>query len=241
MTNSLDPVLRSEHLTRALPDKAHPKILIDNLSVSLGRGETVAVVGPSGAGKSSFLRLLNRLDEPTGGTVYLNGIDYTTLPPRDLRRQVGMVMQAPYLFPGTVAANLRFGPEQRGETLPEEVLHDLLERVHLPGYAERDVARLSGGEAQRVSLARTLANKPGVLLLDEPTSALDEASASSVETLVCEIIREQTLGCFFVTHNIAQARRVADRVMVLDGGKLARIGTVAEMLDREVADAQPLV
>jgi UDP-glucose/iron transport system ATP-binding protein len=130
------------------------------------------------AGKSSFLRLLNRLDEPTGGTVLLDGVDYHQIPPRELRRTVGLVTQRPFLFAGTVHQNVGFGPRQRGDTISDARTEELLARVGLSGYANRDVANLSGGEAQRVSLARALANSPRVQLLDEPTSALDDDAKS---------------------------------------------------------------
>jgi putative ABC transport system ATP-binding protein len=198
--------------------------------VQVRTGEVMAVVGPSGAGKSSFLRLLNRLDEPTGGTVRLNGQDYRELAPRELRRRVGMVMQVAYLFPGTVAANLRFGPQQVGEKFSSDQISALLERVGLPGYELRDVSNLSGGEAQRVSLARTLANTPEALLLDEPTSALDDVAARGIEELVLSIIRERRMTCVIVTHNTAQARRIADRTMILEAGKLVTIGPTKEVL-----------
>jgi putative ABC transport system ATP-binding protein len=149
-------MLATKHLSRAV----NGKFLVDDINVQVEAGEILAVVGPSGAGKSSFLRLLNRLDEPTGGTVLLDGQDYKNIPPRELRRRVGMVMQMAYLFPGTVAANIGFGPRQRGETLATEQIAALLERVGLSGYQYRDVNDLSGGEAQRVSVARTLANAP---------------------------------------------------------------------------------
>ena len=148
--------------------------IVNDVSLDVRHGELLGIVGASGSGKSSFLRLLNRLDEPTSGTVFLDGQDYRQLPPRELRRRVGMVTQRPFLFPGDVASNLRFGPLQRGETLPDGEVSALLERVGLPGFATRDVINLSGGEQQRVSLARALANRPRCLLLDEPTSALDE-------------------------------------------------------------------
>jgi putative ABC transport system ATP-binding protein len=141
-----------------------------------------------------------------------------------------MVMQAAYLFPGTVADNIAYGPLQRGQTLPAEQIATLLQRVDLPGYQERGVSNLSGGEAQRVSIARTLANDPEILLLDEPTSALDEDSARKVEDLVLDIIRERRMTCVIVTHNAAQARRVAHRAMILKAGKLAAIGPPAEVL-----------
>jgi putative ABC transport system ATP-binding protein len=195
------------------------------------RGEILAVVGPSGAGKSSFLRLLNRLDEPTGGTVFLGGEDYHEIAPRALRRRVGMVMQMAYLFPGTVAANVTFGPRQRNEPISAVQVYALLNRVGLSGYQDRNVSNLSGGEAQRVSLARTLANSPEVLLLDEPTSALDAVAARGIEELVLSIIHERQMTCVMITHDLSQARRIADRVMSMRAGRMAAIGTATEVLD----------
>jgi putative ABC transport system ATP-binding protein len=183
--------LETAHLSRSVVGK----ILTDDINVQVQVGEVVAVVGPSGSGKSSFLRLLNRLDEPTGGTVRLNGEDYRKLAPQELRRRVSMVMQTAYLFPGTVAANVAYGPRQRAQRLLAEQTDALLQRVGLSGYQERDASNLSGGEAQRVSIARTLANAPEILLLDEPTSALDEDSARGVEDLVLDIIRERRMTC----------------------------------------------
>jgi len=127
--------------------------LVEDVIFEVRTGEVLAIVGPSGSGKSSLLRLLNRLDEPTSGTVYVEGIDYRQIEPRELRRKLGLVNQRPYLFPGTVEDNLRFGPLQRGELLSQETIEQLLARVGLSGYASRNVANLSGGEAQRVSLA----------------------------------------------------------------------------------------
>jgi putative ABC transport system ATP-binding protein len=219
-------ILRAQHLSRIINDKH----LVDDVTVQVKRGTIVAIVGPSGAGKSSFLRLLNRLDEPTSGSVWLEGRDYRTLLPQELRRRVGMVMQSPHLFPGTVAENIRFGPRQRQEELPQETIERLLEQVGLAGYAERDVRNLSGGEAQRVSLARTLANSPEVLLLDEPTSALDEATQRGVEDLILSILREGGLTCLLITHNTEQAKRMATHVMVMEAGKLMRFGPVEEVL-----------
>ena len=217
--------------TRNLSRAVGAKRLVDDVSVEVAPGEVLAVVGPSGAGKSSFLRLLNRLDEPTGGTVLLDGRDYRRMTPRELRRRVGMVMQTAYLFPGSVAANIAFGPRQRGEMLATEQIDALLERVGLPGFAARDVSGLSGGEAQRVSLARTLANAPEALLLDEPTSALDETSARGIEELVLGIIRERAMTCVIVTHNRPQAERIAARAMLMESGRLIAVGSTREVLN----------
>lgn len=220
------PILRTEHLTRDVAGRR----IVDDISIVVPQGDVLAIVGPSGAGKSSFLRLLNRLDEPTGGSFYVDGRDYREIPPRVLRRRLGMVMQTPFLFPGTVADNIRFGPRQQGEALTDAAIDQLLEQVAVPGFAARNVATLSGGEAQRVAFARCLANSPEVLLLDEPTSALDDAAKHGIEALVREIVEARRLTCLIVTHDTAQAARLAERVMVIEKGKLSRIGSLQEVL-----------
>ena len=219
-------MLRAEDLGRSVPGK----VLVTGATFEVHKGETLAIVGPSGSGKSSLLRLLNRLDEPTSGTVYLDGVDYRQIAPRELRRRAGMVTQRPYLFPGTVADNLQFGPRQRGQELSPEVVEELLAGVGLAGYGSRDVANLSGGEAQRVSFARALANSPEALLLDEPTSALDDDAKRGVETLIQQIGREQGIACVLVTHEVGQAERLAERALILEAGRIVRSGPVEEVL-----------
>src|SRR6516162_4749320 len=132
-------VLRAENLGREVADKT----ILRDVSFHVNTADLLGIVGASGSGKSSLLRLLNRLDEPTSGTVYLDGQDYRHVPPRELRRRVGMVTQRAYLFPGDVASNLRFGPAQRGQTVPNEEVVRLLERVGLPGFSAREVSVLS--------------------------------------------------------------------------------------------------
>ncbi len=219
-------ILRTVDLSREIAGRR----IVDGISVEVSRGEILGIMGPSGSGKSSFLRMLNRLDEPTRGSVVLEGVDTQTMGPRELRRRVGMVLQSPFLFPGTVAENLAVGPRQQGEELSGEEIDRLLAQVRLGGYGERDAGRLSGGEAQRVSVARTLANRPDVLLLDEPTSALDAESKGDVERLIASIVRERNLGCLLVTHDPEQARRIAGRSMLLVAGKMERIGATEEVL-----------
>jgi len=221
-----DPILRTEHLGRIVKDK----VLVEDVTFEVQTGEVLAIVGPSGSGKSSLLRLLNRLDEPTSGTVYVEGTDYRQIPPRALRRKLGLVNQRPYLFPGTVAQNLQFGPLQHGESLSQDAIEQLLASVGLKGYASRDVANLSGGEAQRVSVARTLANSPLVLLLDEPTSALDETSKLEVESSIDNVVHNQGLTCVLVTHDTAQAARLAARALLLEAGRIVRVGPINEVL-----------
>jgi ABC-type sulfate/molybdate transport systems ATPase subunit len=219
-------MLETRHLSRSVGQR----LLVNDVNVQVSAGEILAVVGPSGAGKSSFLRLLNRLDEPTAGTVLLESTDYRSIAPQELRRRVGMVMQTAFLFPGTISANIAFGPLQRGEIMAPTQIATLLERVGLSGFAERGIGNLSGGEAQRVALARTLANAPQVLLLDEPTSALDEASVRGVEELVLGLVQERRMACVIVTHNREQAIRLANRTMIIEAGRLVAIGATREVL-----------
>ncbi len=222
-------ILRTERLTRVVEGHA----IVDGISIEVPQGDVLAIVGPSGSGKSSFLRLLDRLDEPTDGTVYLDGRDYRTIPPRELRRRVGMVLQTAFLFPGTVADNVRFGPARRGEAMAARDVETLLDHVGLSGFGTRAIENLSGGEAQRVALARALANDPTALLLDEPTSALDDESKRDVEALIVDVVRARRLTCVVVTHDHAQAARIARRVMVIQAGRLKRIGPLEEVLRAE--------
>jgi len=218
-------ILRAEHLGR----RVGQVWIVNDVSLAVERGELMGVVGASGSGKSSFLRLLNRLDEPTSGTVFLESQDYREIPPRVLRQRVGMVTQRPFLFPGDVASNLRFGPAQRGEPLSDAEIAEQLEHVGLPGFAARNIANLSGGEQQRVSLARALANQPEVLLLDEPTSALDEHAKTGIEELIRKLLEEHRFTFVLVTHDRDQARRLCDRVAVIETGRLTQVGTTAEV------------
>jgi putative ABC transport system ATP-binding protein len=218
-------ILDVQNLTRVVDGRP----LVNEVSFRVQAGEVFGITGPSGSGKSSLLRLLNRLDEPTAGTVFLDGTDYRNIPPRDLRRRIGMVTQRPYLFPGSVAQNVSLGPRQRGNELSSEAVEALLSRVGLTGYGTRNVANLSGGEAQRVSLARALANSPQVLLLDEPTSALDDEAKLGIESLIQQVVADVGLTCVVVTHDIAQSARLAARLMILEAGRAVRISSVQEM------------
>jgi putative ABC transport system ATP-binding protein len=222
-------MLACSQLGRTLPPPESRTLLAD-INFTLESGEVLAVIGPSGAGKSTLLRLLNRLDEPTSGTVLLNGTDARSMAPRELRRRIGMVMQRAYLFSGTVAENVAFGPQQQRQIMSSEEIERLLAQVGLSGYASRDALTLSGGEAQRVAITRALANQPEVLLLDEPTSALDEIARRDVERLLESLVRQRHLTCVWVTHSIEQARAMADKVLAIDSGRIAAYGSAAEVL-----------
>jgi putative ABC transport system ATP-binding protein len=223
------PLLQCMNLSREAPSRPS-HFLLQDASFDLKRGEVLAVVGPSGAGKSTLLRMLNRLDEPTDGTVRLEGRDTREIAPRELRRRIGMVMQRAYLFPGTVAGNLAFGPAQRGDQLAPDEIASMLASVGLAGYENRDALTLSGGEAQRVAILRALANNPEVLLLDEPTSALDAAARGGVEAALESLIRDRHLSCVWVTHSQQQALAVAAHVLALEAGRVKAWGVPAEVL-----------
>ncbi len=182
--------------------------VLRDIDLEIGEGAT-ALVGPSGAGKSTLLRLLNRLADPDRGTVRFAGEDVRGLDPLELRRRACLVSQLPAPLPGTVAENVRFGPELRGDDA------DVPRSLELAGlgrsYAEREAGRLSVGEQQRVMLARALALEPEVLLLDEPTSALDPRTEAGVEATLMRLVHEHGVSAVVVTHDRAQARRLARR------------------------------
>jgi len=220
------PVLTACRLTRAVGDRP----LVDAISLEVRRGEVLVVTGPSGSGKTSFLRLLNRLDEPTGGTVLLEGTDYRNIPPPELRRRVGMVMQTAFLFPAPWPTTSRYGPRQHGEELSDTFVDELLEKVDLQGFASRPAANLSGGEAQRVALARVIANSPAVFAAGRADIGPRRSRQGPGQTSYLQIVKSTRLTCIAVTHDLALAERMADRVMVLRAGRVERVGPKEEVL-----------
>ncbi len=183
------------------------------------------IVGPSGAGKSTLLRLCNRLEVPTAGCVRYRGDDIADLDPLALRRRVGMVSQRPTPFPGSVLDNLRVGRPGLG---PGDAVR-VLERVQLDGsFAERPATELSGGEAQRVCLARTLVTAPEVVLMDEPASSVDPVARRATEELARGLASGGT-PVLWVTHDLAQMRRLADHVIVVINGCIAHAAAIGEL------------
>lgn len=198
--------------------------VLDGVSVSLAQGRCTAVAGPSGSGKTTLLRLLDRLLEPSSGQVLFHGRPLPTYDVLEVRRKVGLVQQAPVLLGATVLVDLRVG---RPSLDPAEA-EALLARVGLDGLPlDRATESLSGGEAQRLCLARALAVGPEVLLLDEPTSALDAVAAQAVERVVRSLVADG-LTAVLVSHDLRQARRLADDVVVLQAGRLVEAGPAAE-------------
>jgi len=220
-------MLSAQQLRRLVDGEA----IVDTVDFEAEPGDVFVIFGPSGAGKSSLLRLLNRLDEPSSGTVRVRGQDYRDIPPQRLRKQVGMVPQQPTLIDGTVAENVSWGPRLRGEPVDRERVNDLLDRLGLSGFANREAGDLSGGEAQRVAIARTLYNEPDIVLLDEPASSLDADAARQVETLLSDVMRDLSITAILVTHDTERARRLGSRGIRMEDGRVARRGSIEDILD----------
>ena len=204
------------------------RVVFAGLRAHVADGAT-GIVGPSGAGKSTLLRLLNRLADPASGAVRYRGRDLHDLDVLALRRDVGLVPQLPALLEGTVADNVVYGARLAGRDA------DVATNLRLAGLDPRFGARradaLSVGEQQRVMLARTLALAPSVLLLDEPTSALDDATTAAIETTLGDLRDRLGLSFVLVTHDLDQATRLADRVLVLGPHEL-RERSMAATQDR---------
>ena len=220
--------IRVEDLSLELADRDGSVCrVLDGIDFEVGSGERFAVLGPSGAGKSTLLRMLNRLQEPTGGRIFLGEAEIGEIDVVELRRRCAMVLQQPVPLPGTVEDNLLVGPRLRGYDLGEarRRIPELLERVRLDRNLRcRPAAVLSVGQQQRVALARALMNDPEILLLDEPTAALDPGTAAAVLDLVVALNRELGLTTVVATHDFTGARRLAVRAAVIIGGRLAAMG-----------------
>jgi putative ABC transport system ATP-binding protein len=203
------------------------RTVLDGVSARLPNG-TCCIAGPSGSGKSTLLRLLNRLADPETGEIRYRGVDVRERDPLELRREVCLVPQLPALLDGSVEENIRFAARLAGR---EPDVPRLLGLAGLrPDYRERDSSQLSVGEQQRAMLARALALEPRVLLLDEPTSALDVDARDAVERTLAELRERIDVSLVLVTHDLAQARRMASWVVRLDAGRFVKQGPVRELL-----------
>ena len=207
---------------------------LNGVSTDIRRGEVLVVIGPSGSGKSTFLRCLNLLEVPTGGTVTFEGVDITD-PKVDInihRQKMGMVFQHFNLFPHmTVLKNMTLAPVRTGQMNKEKAAKkawELLRRVGLEDKADAYPAQLSGGQKQRIAIVRALCMEPEVMLFDEPTSALDPEMVGEVLDVMKELAKSgMTMVC--VTHEMGFAREVADRVIFMDGGVIVEEGTPEEI------------
>jgi ABC-type methionine transport system ATPase subunit len=209
--------------------------MLHDINLDLPAGEVIALVGPSGAGKTSLIRLLNRLDDPVGGTVAYRGSPIEAIRVRELRRRIAFVFQTPVMFAGTVADNLRLARDlasavagaQPGRTPePDEALR--LAGVDLE-LASRDAQALSGGERQRVSIARALMTGPEAILLDEPTSALDPDIADHLMVTIRTLADSMRLTVVMVTHRLDEARAVSTHTVFMEAGTVVETGSTKAM------------
>lgn len=221
------PLLSAEGLRRVIGGR----VVVDVGALRVEQGEVVALLGPNGAGKSTLLRMLLLLERPDAGSVRLGG---RAVAPGDVeaRRRLAATLQRPYLFTGTVLSNASFALRARGISA-RDAERRALSVLNAMGLAERagdEVAALSGGEAQRVAVARALVAEPDLLALDEPTAGFDVVVRRSFREHLDGLIRRHAGGCLLVTHDPAEAFMLADRVYVLEGGRVVQVGAPDELV-----------
>ncbi|WP_287583354.1 phosphate ABC transporter ATP-binding protein [Candidatus Borrarchaeum sp.] len=219
-----------------LSKKYVEKYAIKDISFELEQRKFFTLIGPSGAGKTTLLRLINLLEPPTSGEIEYNGWSLKTLHKKKMvnaRREMGFVFQRPVVFSTTVKANVAYGLNFRN--LPsdeiEERVHRALDMVGLHGFEERKALTLSGGEIQRVALARTLATEPKMLLLDEATADLDPANVALIESVLKKFNEEKKVTIIMATHNFFQAKRLGALVGFMMGGEMIEIGTADQIFN----------
>ena len=225
----------------ALTKRYADQVVVDAISLEVARGELLVLLGSSGSGKTTTLKMINRLVEPTHGSVHIDGRDTQTLAAHELRRGIGYCFQQVGLFPHlSVADNIGVTPSLLGwdDAQINARVDALLTLVELEpaNFRARAPAELSGGQQQRVGLARALAARPEVMLLDEPFGALDPLTRDRLQRSFQEIRRELDLTCVFVTHDMVEALLLGDRIAVLHEGRLEQVGTPAELIKHPASD-----
>lgn len=221
MTTTYLPALHFRHVSYTVNNQS----ILKNITGSFPEGKIITLVGPSGAGKTTLLKLCNGLISPTTGEIYLQDKTVSAYEPVQLRRNIGIVLQSTPMIKGTVFQNLALPLELQGKQLHKEAAYDILEDVGLEkDFLERETDRLSGGQRQKVSIARTLLNHSKILLLDEITSALDRTSLHEIEQLIIKINQKYGTTIIWITHNLEQAISIGDYTWVLIDGQLIETG-----------------
>lgn len=206
--------------------------VLKDINIKFKNGTSTALVGPTGSGKTVLLRLINLLEKPSSGTVYFEGINANASPKVSLkiRRQMGMVFQKPLAFKASVYDNVAFGLKIRGDKKDIKTrVKETLETIGLKGYENRNALKLSGGETQRLALARAMITDPKLLLLDEPTANLDPISTKKMEELILKINTESETTLIMTTHDLSQGQKLADRMVILNDGHILQSGAPDEV------------
>ena len=211
--------------------------VLKDITARIKKGTSTALVGPTGSGKTVLLRLIDLLEKPSSGTIYFEGTnvnesDNTRL---EIRRQIGMVFQKPLVFKTSVYENIAYGLKIRGkkENMNQRV-KELLELIGLSGYENRNALKLSGGETQRLALARAMITEPKLLLLDEPTANLDPLSKKKLEELILKINRESETTILMTTHDLLQGQRLANHMIILNNGQILQSGTADKVFRKPI-------
>lgn len=209
---------------------------IDNINFEIEDGELFVIVGPSGSGKTTTLKLINRLLRETEGQIFFDGADINSFDLRELRLNIGYVLQGIALFPNmTVAENIAIIPEMKNMNKADIIKRtdELLNEVGLDPdiYRDRLPSDLSGGEKQRIGILRAIIANPKVLLMDEPFSALDPISRRDLQDLIIDLQKSYKITTVFVTHDMSEALRVADRICIMQDGKIVQIGKGKEIIE----------
>ncbi len=217
------------------------KEVLRDVNLRIEQGEFMVLVGPSGSGKTTMLKMINRLLEPTGGDIYMDGKRIKDYDERELRLSTGYVLQAIALFPNlTVAENIALIPEMK-DWSKEQIAsktEELLDKVGLPAvdYAYRLPSELSGGEQQRIGIVRAIIAEPRILLMDEPFSALDAISRKQLQELTKALHKEFGMTTIFVTHDTDEALKLGDRIAVLQEGEIVQVANAETILAQPVND-----
>ncbi|WP_029098785.1 ABC transporter ATP-binding protein [Brevibacillus thermoruber] len=214
---------------------------VDGVDLVFGEGEFIVFLGPSGCGKTTLLKMVNRLYEPTEGVIEIDGVDISTIKGEELRRRIGYVIQQNGLFPHMrIEDNIVVVPRLLGwdRDRIDKRVDELLEMVHLDPaiYRKRYPRQLSGGQQQRVGIARAMAADPSILLMDEPFGAIDPITRTSLQDELLRIQKQLKKTILFVTHDVDEALRLADRIVVMQSGRVVQVGTPYEILANPAND-----
>ena len=235
-------MIQIEHLHKSYGKGSDAHEALHDINLTIEPGEVFGILGSSGAGKSSLVRCMNLLERPTSGSIVIDGKDITGVKDRELaqvRANIGMIFQNFSLFQQrTVLQNVTFPLELNhvDKAEREKRAHYLLDLVGLKDLANRYPIQLSGGQQQRVAIARALANNPSIMLCDEATSALDSTTTAQILDLLRRINRELNVTLVIITHSLAVARNICDRVAMIDGGHIVELGDTTELFANPQSD-----